>query len=186
MFMVLLFMVISYKTNPLAWIKLFKKSRFDRIMSSTGEITEELRKLDDRCFVFTWLIMGFFRIDHLVITPHGIFAIAGMQNSLLSPTDQNRESGMENPSWDKLTVKLWRICHMISILFKKGFKADVMPIPIIVPTGGDDTAFINKLKDIYVVPKGRLTQFIIDQGEALDTKMVEGFAWFVSQRYLGW
>ena len=184
LFMVVLFMVISYKSNPLAWIKLFRKSKFDRIILSTGEITEELRKLDDRCFVFTWLIMEFFRIDHLVITPHGIFAIAGMQNTLLSPTDKNRESGMYSPSWDKLTAKLWRICHMISILFKKGFKIDVMPIPIIVPIGGDDTALINKLKDIHVVPKGRLTQFIIDQGEVLDIKVVEGFARFVSRRYL--
>lgn len=181
-FIIILFMFISYKTNPLGWIKLLFKKRFAQISFMTGKVNSVLENLDDRCFSFTWLIMEFFQIDHFVISPYGIFIIANAKTGDFSVSEHN-ELLLSGKSFDKTAGKLWRVCNMINILFKKGFKKDHMPTPVIVVVD-DSKSKVKDYKGIQIVSLSKLDAFISDRKECIDEKVVKGFSWFIIERYI--
>lgn len=180
-FVTIVFLVISYRTNPLGWIKLTSKSRFEKIEKSSEKINKVLETLDDRCFAFTWLIMEFFQIDHLVITPKGVFVIAAVEDGNFS-TENQVLSNMDG-SLEKECAKLWRVCNMINILFKKGFRTDLMPVPVIVSTEAG-TVNIKKYNGIHIMTSPELAGFISEKKDVLDEKKAAGFARFIAQRYV--
>lgn len=180
-FVTIIFLVISYRTNPLGWIKLTAKTKFEKIKKSSEKINKVLETLDDRCFAFTWLIMEFFQIDHLVITPKGVFVIAAVENGEFS-IENEILSNMDG-SLEKQCAKLWRVCNMINIIFKKGFKSDLMPVPVIASTESCSVN-INEFNGIQIMPSSELGNYISDKKDVLDEKMAAGFAHFVAQRYI--
>lgn len=181
-FMVGIFLLVSYRTNPMMWLKLFKPRKYLQIKLAIQKVTEQLEKLDDRCFAFNRLMMEFFQIDQLVVTPHGIFVIADMEagDFSLSPEDTLLYQGKPQ---EKLVAKLWRTSHMINIIIKKGFETDIMPVPLIVATEAE-TVSVSEFKRIRILPVHEISSFIQSRKQQVDQNLVEGFVRFVSQRYV--
>jgi hypothetical protein len=180
-FVTIVFLVISFRTNPLGWIKLTAKKKFEKIENSSEKINTVLETLDNRCFAFTWLIMEFFQIDHLVITPKGVFVIAAVEDGNF--TIENEVLSNIEGSLEKQCTKLWRVCNMINILFKKGFNTHLMPVPVIASTEAEFVN-INNFKGIYIMPSSELGSFISRKKDILDEKKAAGFARFVAERYI--
>ena len=181
-FFIIVFMFISYRTNPLGWFKLFYNKKFREIQAMSAKVSSVLERLDDRCFVFNWIIMEFFQIDHFIITPNGIFIVAAFESGDFSINEHNILVN-DGKLIDKTTGKLWRVCNMLNILYKKGFKQDHMPIPVIVATEASRVS-LKEYKGISILPCEELDTFIKSKKECIDEKMVKGFSWFITERYV--
>jgi hypothetical protein len=94
-------------------------------------VADELAALDDDHFVIHDFRFELFHVEHLVISPRGIFVVHKIPRG--EPlTVKNGMLYAGDLCLEKNTANLWRICHLIHIVFRKGYKEDCMPEPILV------------------------------------------------------
>ena len=86
-------------------------------------------------------------------------------------------------SLEKSTSNVWRICHLIHIVFQKGYKEDLMPEPILVsPEAG--SVELNEFNGISIVGLSGLHERITrDKQEVIGLDLVRSFAVFIKSKY---
>lgn len=170
------------KANPMVWKLIFKRPEFERLLRQDRMVADELAKLDDDHFVIHDFRFELFHVEHLVISPRGIFVVhkiphgepLGVKNDLLYAGERCME---------KNTSNLWRICHLIHIVFQKGYKEDCMPEPILVsPEAGSVEP--GEFKGISIVGLSGLRERIArDKQEVIGPDLVRSFAVFIKSKY---
>ena len=170
------------KANPMAWKLIFKRPKFERLLRLDRMVADELAKLDDDHFVIHDFRFELFHVEHLVISHRGIFVVhkiprgepLGVRNDMLFAGDLCLE---------KNTSNLWRICHLIQIVFRKGYKEDLMPEPILVSPEAGSLA-LNEFKGISIVDlPGMHERITRGQRGVLDPDLVRSFAVFIKSKY---
>jgi hypothetical protein len=179
-----LFMVGAFiKANPMVWKSVFKRSEFERLLRLDRMVADELAKLDDHHFVIHDFRFELFHVEHLVISPRGIFVVHKIpRGEPLSVRNEMLFAG--DLCLEKNTSNLWRICHLIHIVFQKGYKEDLMPEPILVsPEAG--SVELNEFKGISIVSLSGLHERIArDKQEVLGLDLVRSFAYYIKSRYV--
>ncbi|TAL33660.1 MAG: hypothetical protein EPN93_13660 [Spirochaetes bacterium] len=120
-----------FKMNPVSRMRVFRKDRYRQYVQSHERILEKLALLDDAHFILTNLSVEFFHVKFVIISCSGIYIITGMELE----NDLTFTEGLANKnraSIDKTASNLWRVCYFLNIVFKKSFKIDSMPRPIMV------------------------------------------------------
>jgi hypothetical protein len=173
---------VSFKVNPMGWRKLVKRSSFERTLKLDHMVADMLSKLDDSHFIFHDITFELFHIENLVISTRGIFVIGKIgEEGQLQIKDKSLYAGDE--LLDKLTGNLWRVCHLINIVIKKGFKEEVMPEPVLVSFGTGSVA-VKTFEGITITTLDKLNKFIEAQKEKkIEQELVERFAFYIKKRY---
>lgn len=172
----------SIKANPMAWKSVFKRSEFEHLLRLDRMVADELAKLDDDHFVIHDFRFELFHVEHFVISPRGIFVVHKIPHGEpLSVRNEMLFAG--DLCLEKNTSNLWRICHLIQIVFRKGYKEDLMPEPILVsPEAG--SVELNEFKGISIVSLSGLHERIArDKQEVLGLDPVRSFAYYIKSRY---
>ncbi|HDP80453.1 MAG TPA: NERD domain-containing protein, partial [Spirochaetes bacterium] len=127
----LLLCYVSVRLNPLGWKKIFNKREYMARMNLREKVLGELNRFDEGYFVFYDFAFELFNVDCLIISPVGLFVLAicpcsgpfVVENDILYCGEKSLE---------RMTANMWRICHLISIVFKKNFNSDILPSPLLV------------------------------------------------------
>jgi hypothetical protein len=176
--------LVLYKLNPLAWKKIFNRKEFERFMNQEGRVIDTLRNLDDSYFVLNDFSFELFHVEHLVVSDKGVFIIGKVRdNGVLNISDNTLFAG--DISLETLTGRLWRLCHLVNLITKKGFNgAEIMPKPILVlpdtakapfkDFNGIRIAGIDELNDVIE----KSLKFSVEKN------LAEGFAFFIKERYI--
>ena len=180
----LLIVFVSKKTHPLGWKKILNKNEFNTIKSFEKAVTRKLSELDDACFIFSNFSFELFNVDHLVVSKNGIFVVGRVHHTEKLQVVSGALFAGGN-SLEALTDRTWRLCHLINIIIRKGFKGlEIMPVPILVVSdvhAGAMTEFngiaITTIEDLNDTISGRLA-FPIDREHA------EGFAFYMKKMYM--
>ena len=181
---ILLVIVVSMKVNPQGWKKILNRADYELVRTQERKVIESLSELDDSYFVLNNFIFELFNVEHLVISENGIFVIGRVKSSEeLSIVNETLFAG--DRSLETLTARVWRLCHLINIIIKKGFKdAEIMPKPVLVVPDAQQVAIgefneiaITDLKGLKKLLSGKL-RFEVDRD------LAEGFALFMKQRYM--
>lgn len=172
----------SVKANPVAWKSVFKRPEFEKLLRLDRLVADELAKLDDDHFVIHDFRFELFHVENLVISPRGIFVVhkiprgepLAVRNGMLYAGDLCLE---------KNTSNLWRICHLIHIVFRKGYKEECMPQPILVaPEVGP--VEMHDFDGISIVGLAGLRERITrGPREALGPDRVRSFSVFIKNKY---
>ena len=172
----------SVKANPMAWKSIINKSEFERLLGLDRMIADHMEKLDDDHFIIHDFRFELFHVEHLVISPRGIFVVHKIRHGEpLSVRDDMLFSG--DHCLEKYTSNLWRICHLINIVFRKGYKEDLMPKPILVSPEADSVA-LSDYKGISIVGLPGLCELITrGEKEVLSPDLARSFAYFVKSKY---
>ena len=178
-----LFMIGGFiKANPMVWKLIFKRPEFERLLSQDRMVADELAKLDDDHFVIHDFRFELFHVEHLVISTRGIFVVHKIAHSEpLSVRNDMLFAG--DRSLEKSTSNVWRICHLIHIVFQKGYKEDCMPEPILVSLEAGSVE-LNEFKGISIVGLSGLQERIArDKQEVIGPDLVRSFAVFIKSKY---
>ncbi len=173
---------ISFKANPLALTMLINPTRFQVAVSEETSIIHQLDQLSDRCYVFNNLTVELFRIDHLVVSPWGLFVLGRVRREgPLEMRGRHLHAG-ETPL-ESLCSNTWRICHLLNIIIDKGWGETVMPFPVIVPHGGHPGSM--KSVDGMAVISSQALAVHIEQGreECLSREMIDSISAYILKRY---
>ena len=82
--------------------------------------------LDDNYFIFHDMTFELFHIENLVISTRGIFVVAKIREKEPLHVENDVLYAGDTPL-DTLTGNVWRICHLINIVYKKTYKEEIMP-----------------------------------------------------------
>ncbi|WP_410268638.1 nuclease-related domain-containing protein [Desulfosalsimonas sp.] len=179
-----LIVFVSRKANPLGWKKILNKNEFNAIKSFEKDVTRKLSQLDDAYFIFSNFSFELFNVDHLIVSKNGMFVVSRVHHTERLQILSNALFAGEN-SLEALTDRTWRLCHLINIIIRKGFKGlEIMPVPILVVPdthAGAMTEFngiaITTIEDLNDTIDGKLA-FPIDREHA------EGFAFYMKKMYM--
>lgn len=168
---VLFFILVAFKKNPFNWISSFGKnvSGKDRM----PQMMEDLEQLDDGFHIFPHITLEFFKIDCLVVSSNGIFVVRIPDRTETANTHQ----------MNKEIQKLWQRCHMINMLIKKGYKKQIMPIPLLAVPGADEDTH----NGVTIIPPDAIAGWMshhANPDEDLNAELANGFSFFLSKRYL--
>lgn len=176
--------IVSLKLNPLGWKKVFRRSEYERLLKNEKLVIDELSKLDDNYFVINDFSFELFHVEHLVVSDKGMFVISknpyagelNVANGALYSGDQ---------SLDSVTSSLWRVCHLINIIIRKGFNnLEIMPKPVLV-LPGESKSEMKDFNGIAVAGIDELNGLITSRIRfSIEREHAEGFAVFIKQRYL--
>jgi hypothetical protein len=176
--------IVSLKLNPLGWKRVFKKAEYERLLRNEKLVINELSKLDDNYFVINDFSFELFHVEHLVVSDKGMFVVAknpyagelNVANGALYSDDQSLES---------VTSSLWRVCHLINIIIRKGFNnLEIMPKPVLV-LPNESKSSMKDFEGIAVTGIDELNGLITSRIRFnIDREHAEGFAVFIKQRYL--
>ncbi len=170
------------KLNPMRWKQIFHRETYERLIKADQKIISLLRTLTDRHAVMYDFNFELLHVNFLVLGPQGIFVISKMMDS----TPVRIENGIlmtgEN-SLQKQTSELWRICHLVNIVFKKGYNAEIMPQPILVSMKNEHPA-IKKFDGISLVGPETLLETINNTADCtLPFEQIQGFTAYLEKRY---
>ncbi|VFQ46740.1 nuclease-related domain-containing protein [Desulfoluna butyratoxydans] len=173
---------VSFRSNPLALTMLFKKDRFGEAVAREEKVITHLEALSDRCYVFNNLTLELFRIDHLVISPWGIFVLGRVRKEgELHVKEKILHAGQT--SLDSLCTSTWRICHLLNIVIRKGWSQEIMPMPVIVPHEAHPSR-TKAVDGIMMVEASRLPSFIESgRKEIISKEMVDSITAYLLKRY---
>lgn len=173
---------VSFRSNPLALTMLFKKDRFKEVVVQEEAAISHLETLSDGCYVFNNLTVELFRIDHLVISPGGIFVMGRVRkDGELMVKDNHLYAGTD--LLDSLCTSTWRVCHLLNIVIRKGWSQEVMPIPVIIPHDKYPCR-VNAVDGIALVGVNHLAPFIeSDSKKTLPDELVDSIAAYILKRY---
>ncbi|MBN2569434.1 MAG: NERD domain-containing protein [Deltaproteobacteria bacterium] len=178
-----LILFASYRVNPMGWRRLFRRSAYDHMMHYDRMVAEELDQLDDNYFIFHDLTFELFHIENLVISTRGIFIVAKIREAEELHVENNILYAGETPL-DTLTGNLWRICHLINIVYKKAYREDVMPKPFLVAPEAARVA-IDNFEDITILPLKNLRETMEkDKKEVMKLEIAQSFAFYIKKRYI--
>lgn len=176
--------IVSLKLNPLGWKRVFKKAEYERLLRNEKLVIDELSKLDDNYFVINDFSFELFHVEHLVVSDKGMFVVSknpyagelNVANGALYSDDQSLES---------VTSSLWRVCHLINIIIRKGFNdLEIMPKPVLV-LPQESKSSMKDFDGIAVTGIDELNGLITNKIRFnIDREHAEGFAVFIKQRYL--
>lgn len=174
--------VVACRSNPLALTLLFNPARYNKAATEEESVIGHLERLSDRCYVFNGLTVELFRIDHLVISPWGIFVMGRVRKEgELRMTHGTLHAG--TASLDNLCTNTWRVCHLLNIVIRKGWGEEVMPFPVIVPHNAHPTE-LTTVDGMAIVASGHLTRHIeAGRDEALSDVLVDSVAAYILKRY---
>lgn len=173
---------ISFKANPLALTMILNSTRFKKAVSEEKEVIHQLERLCDRCYVFNNLTVELFRIDHLVISPWGIFVMGRVRKEGALKMDKTVLHAGEAPL-DSLCSNTWRISHLLNIVIRKGWSEEVMPFPVIVPHR-DHLSPMKTVDGMAIVAPRRLALHIEkDREEILSSELVDSISAYILKRY---
>jgi len=173
---------VSFKVNPSGWRKMFRYSGLEQELEYDRLIADSLAALDDSHFIFHDITFELFHIENLVISPRGIFVIGKITHSEDLHVKNKVLFAGEDPL-DKTTGDIWRVCHLINIVIKKGFKTEVMPKPILVFPGSPPPS-VTQYDGITIVPLRELNETIERQkGQDIKEELVHSFAYYIKKRY---
>ncbi|VVS95689.1 nuclease-related domain-containing protein [Desulfoluna spongiiphila] len=173
---------VSFRSNPLALTMLFKKDRFKEAVVEEEAAIAHLETLSDRCYVFNNLTVELFRIDHLVISPWGIFVMGRVRKEGELRVEENLLHA--GPALlDSLCTSTWRVCHLLNIVIRKGWSQEVMPVPVIVPHSQYPSR-TKAVDGIMLVEAKHLAPFIESgRKETLSEELVDSIAAYILKRY---
>lgn len=173
---------VSHKVNPLGWKKIFRRASFEGTLRQDQMIADRLADLDDSHFIFHDITFELFHVEHLVISPRGIFVVGKIAAKERLSIRKNSLYAGEEPL-DKVTGNIWRVCHLINIVIRKGFNEEVMPKPLLVcPQAA--SVDVGTFDGIAVTTLDRMNAFIESRkGELIPQKLVESFAYYIKKRY---
>jgi len=173
---------VSFRSNPLALTMIFKADRFKDAVAQEESAIAHLKRLTDRCYVFNNLTVELFRIDHLVISPWGIF-VMGRVRKEGDLQMKNKILHAGTVSLDSLCTSTWRVCHLLNIVIRKGWSQEVMPIPVIVPHVGRPTRMAS-VDGMTIVDTKDLASYI-EKGreETISIELVDSIAAYILKRY---
>lgn len=180
--MVLFFSLVAMKKNPLIWLKLFRRAEFERANARNQQFRETLGALGDDCHVFQGIVLEFFRIDFLIVSPHGIFVIKPLDRTAGDRVTKGGPDVDYSDLLDKDASRLWRLCHMINMLIKKGYKANIMPAPVLVDMDGS-AGLPREYRGIVILGQDTVVRHIEASGMQMAPEMAQGFAGFINARY---
>ncbi len=176
--------IVSLKLNPLGWKRVFKKAEYERLLRNEKLVIDELSKLDDNYFVINDFSFELFHVEHLVVSDKGMFVVSknpyagelNVANGALYSDDQSLES---------VTSSLWRVCHLINIIIRKGFNnLEIMPKPVLV-LPQESKSSMKDFEGIAIAGIDELNGLITNRIRFnIDREHAEGFAVFIKQRYL--
>lgn len=170
------------KVNPRGWMQIFKKAEFERLLQADLKILATLQSLNNDHYVMYDFNFELLHVEFLVLGPQGMFVVG----KVTSPEQLRVEAGTlmaGNEPLSKQTGNLWRICHLINIVIKKGYKEEIMPQPILVATHCESVA-IAEYDGIAIVKSDELASHI--QNHSTDDTpfaLVQGFADYLNKRY---
>ncbi len=173
---------VSFKVNPKGWKLMLNKQDYLESLRQDSMIAEQLLKLDDSHYIIHNITFELFHIEFLVIAPKGIFLIEKAKGSGdLEIRDNILFQG--GRTIETLTGNLWRLCHLVNIVLKKGYQVDVMPQPVLV-IPDVERLDVKTYDDISIVTPTELMSLIRDQKkEVLTTEISQGFAFYIKDRY---
>jgi len=173
---------VSFKVNPSGWRRIFRHSGLEQELAYDRLIADSLAELDDSHFIFHDITFELFHIENLVISPRGIFVIGKITHGEDLHVKNKVLFAGEDPL-DKTTGDIWRVCHLVNIVIKKGFKTEVMPRPILV-SPGSQTPSVAEYDGITILPLRKLNETIEGQrGKDIKEKLVHSFAYYIKKRY---
>ncbi len=178
-----LILFASYKINPMVWRRLFRKSAYEQMMHYDRKVADELDRLDDNYFIFHDLTFELFHIENLIVSTRGMFVVAKIREKEKLHVQNNLLYAGDTPL-DTLTGNLWRICHLINIVYKKTYREDVMPKPILVVPAADKVA-VGSYEEITIVPLKKLKETIEKEAkEVMKLEIAQSFAYYIKKRYM--
>jgi len=173
---------VSHKVNPLGWKKILQRTSFERTLTQDRMIADRLAELDDSHFIFHDITFELFHVEHLVISPRGIFVIATVRRNEKLTIQKNSLFAGDDPL-DKVTGNLWRVCHLVNIVIRKGFSEEVMPKPLLVSPEAESVD-VGEFDGIAVMTLDRMNASIENRKEgSIPQKLVESFAYYIKKRY---
>ncbi len=179
----MLMAAVSLKLNAKGWKKFLMPARYARDLAGDTEVADQLAQLDDAHFVMHDFTFEFFHVQHLVISPRGIFvafrlpleAELVVQNGVLFAGQESLES---------LVSRMWRICHLLNIIIDKGFHLQIMPRPILV-CAAQRKSEVSVFDEIRILPLDELNREIGSAGkESLRAEQAASIAGYIARRYL--
>lgn len=179
-----LIILVSVKLNPLIWKKLLNRAEYDRLMKNENRVIDKLSELDDSYFILNDFSFELFHVEHLVVSENGIFVLAK------SPVEGELRSDdgilyAGDTSLEAIVSRLWRLCHLINIVIKKGFdNLEVMPRPVLVLPDCARSS-LAEFNEITIAGVDELNDIITKKIKfRVEKEKAEGFALFMKERYL--
>lgn len=170
------------KVNPMGWKRLFKKAEFERLVQADHTILASLQSLNNDHYVMYDFNFELLHVEFLVLGPQGIFVVGKLTSSEPLRVDAGTLMAGNEPL-SKQTGNLWRICHLINIVLKKGYKEEIMPQPVLVATHCDSVA-IAKYDGIAIMGPGDIASHIQHHAQNdIQREVVQGFAGYLHKRY---
>lgn len=183
-FILLLIFLVTFKLNPLVWKKYFNRKEYERLIDNESRVINKLGELDDSYFILNDFTFELFHMEHLVVSENGIFVLVkSPYPGELRIDEEILYAG--DKSIDDVISRLWRLCHLINILVKKGFdNFDVMPKPVLV-IPEQKRASLAEFSEVTIAGIDELNDLITGKLKfRIDKEKAEGFALFMKQRYL--
>jgi hypothetical protein len=173
---------VSYKMYPVGWRRLLKGADYEEMIRLDRMIADSLRELDDNYYIFHDITFELFQVQHLIISIHGIVVVSKIaKTDKLHVREKVLFSG--NYSLDTETGNLWRICHLINIVIRKGFNVEIMPRPIMVVPEAQTVA-VREYDGITIVPLEGLNKAIeTEKNEVISLDLAQSFAYYIKKRY---
>lgn len=181
-FIVMIISIVTIKVNPMGWMKIFRRSGFERLLKADQIIFDSLQKLDDHHVIFYDFNFELLHVEILLIGPKGIFVIGKITSSeVLRIQDKILFAGKR--SLMKKTGNLWRICDLINMHIQKEYKTDIMPKPILVVPYAESVA-VNEYNGISIVTPDGLNALIeLQPPDAIQPILVQGLVGDIKKRY---
>ncbi len=170
------------KVNPMGWKQLFHKKEFQQLVKADSDIIAVLQSLDDDYCVLCDFHFELLHVEYLVLSQQGLFVIG----KTTAPGPLRIEEGTlmaGTQSLAKITGNLWRVCHLINIVIKKGYSTEIMPQPILVTPRNREPA-IQKFDGIAITePASLIAEMENHTTDPLATEKLQGFAAYLEKRY---
>ena len=175
-------LVVSYKISPMAWKKMFARASYEEMMRLDRMVADTLDLLDDNYFIFHDMTFELFHIENLVISTRGMFVVAKIKEKEPLHVEHNILHAGDTPL-DTLTGNVWRICHLINIVYKKTYKEEIMPKPMLVVPDAD-TVDLDNFEGIAILPLNRLKRAIEkDTKDIIRLEIAQSFAYYIKKSY---
>lgn len=170
---------VYMRIDPMGFKRLVTPRVFENHINQDIAVADVLSNLNSNTFVFHNFIFELFRVEHLVVSPKGIFVIAKIREAGdLHIKNDTLFCGRH--SLDTITANTWRICHMVAIILKKYFETDYLPQHILVTPGVPGIAEFN---GITLIPNDELTSFIESRTSPMSHETAVSFSSFMTRRY---
>jgi len=177
-----LMLYVSFKVNPKGWKRVLNRKAYLESTKHDRLIAEELKQLDNTYYIIHNFTFELFYIEFLVLSPAGFFVLGKLTaEGELSVKDNILFKG--GCTLETQTGNIWRVCHIINIVFKKGYHMEVMPRPVLIVSESQDPE-INTYDGIAIVkPSGLISLISGSENKPLALETVQSFAYYLKERY---